>query len=149
MIYPYRKLDRYPGLHSGEAPIWESFMDAHPDRYNEVWYDTLVGAAKDIPPQYTTEIQGMWNQVTKKRIDVVGARFGRLSIIEVKTMVLLGAFGQLLGYRSLLRKADPHIIIEDLLLIAPYIDQDNLVVCRDLRVSWWTPHGEHFYSDSP
>lgn len=144
MIYPYQHLPRYPGLSRFEGDLWDDFIRANPGRYSETRYDVLVGSGRDLPPGYGPEMVEMWGTITKKRIDVLCAHWGKLTIVEIKSLAGFTAIGQLIGYEILLKSQDPEIIVEDHLLIAPYVDSDIKAICEELSFSWWTPHSHWF-----
>lgn len=92
----------------GDIAIWERFIRKNPNVFDYVEYDVNVGAGPTFDTIVNAETGGDDIALYKKKIDVVGHKDGKTTIIEIKPNAGLGAFGQVLSYEILyLEHVDP------------------------------------------
>jgi len=132
--FNYEKRHKYPHLLGEDVPLWERFIELHPDKFETVDYDLHVGTtnkneSSDIP--INTD---QWRQLTMKRIDVVGWKNQQPTIIEVKKRVGLDTLGQVLGYRFLYKKMFPEYSSPNLFIICGSIGPDDILVLKEFYI---------------
>jgi hypothetical protein len=99
-----------------ETLIWERFLVAYPEAYNEVVYNLKLGEGADIPEGTAENIAKDFKELTQHKIDVVGFKGNNIDIIELKPYAGVGAIGQVIGYRDLYityinRNANPNLVV--------------------------------------
>lgn len=114
----------YPHLMPREIPIWESWLQDFPDRFDRYDYDVRVGESIIPPPDVDANMAEMAVSLAKKRIDVVGWKGENPSIIEIKEYSGLTAIGQLIAYPILFVREFPTIPPPDVILITGRILPD-------------------------
>lgn len=123
--FEYKKLHKYPHLLGEDIPIWNSFLVQYPDYFETVDYDVKVGSGVNSEiisdPRYKT----YYEDLTKKRIDVLGWKNNFVTIVEIKKRVSLGTLGQILGYRFLYLDEHPELKLLKTLIITSSIDRDD------------------------
>ncbi len=132
--FNYEKLRKYPHLLGEDIPIWSRFIDRHPDKFQTADYDIHVGTGSDPEPYEEEKYSRQWNNLTKKRIDVIGWNNQQPTIIEVKKRVTLSTLGQVLGYRILFKKERPDIPSPALLIICESIGPDDKFCLNEFHI---------------
>lgn len=99
-----------------DVAIWERFLTAFPDIYDEVEYDVLVGSPPPFDPTVNPDTGGEISDLYKKKIDVIAYKNGEVAIIEIKPNAGASALGQVLGYVALYKRdieptASPQAIV--------------------------------------
>jgi hypothetical protein len=94
---------RYPGMQLREILIWKNWLYQNSTRFDTYEYNVRLGDGVDPGPSYPDSSRRMWIANSMKRVDVIAARTGRVTIIEVEENPGLTAFGQLAGYQVLWR----------------------------------------------
>lgn len=112
----YEKKQWYPNMREKETLIWERFLAAYPDAYDEVIYNLKLGEGAEIPEGTQENIARDFKELTQHKIDVVGFKGNNVDIIELKPYAGVGAIGQVIGYRDLYtayidRSANPNLVI--------------------------------------
>lgn len=106
--YNYEKLAYYPHMKPADVHLWNKFIDEHPDFFETCDYDVSVGEgviAGDIENDiYARDFQ----QLTQKKIDVVGYKGRDVWIVEVKPNAGSGAMGQIITYGNLWSQKHPN-----------------------------------------
>lgn len=97
----YGTMPFYANVREAETEIWNRFILAYADAYDEVEYNVKVGQGADIPENTEPNIASGFKQLTQHKIDVVGFKNGQIDIIELKQYAGTSAVGQVLGYRDL------------------------------------------------
>ncbi len=126
---PVKDSIRYPHMLGEDIAIWRKFIangDFLPDK---VWYDVRVGnsvALSDDQPEWLIRMN---QQLTRKRIDVVGQVGQAFWIIELKPEAQYASFGQVIYYaydfqREYAKGRAVHPVI-----ITDFVDSDILPVC--------------------
>lgn len=100
----YEKKYWYPNMREAETLIWERFLLANPEAYDEVAYNVKVGEGADIPDGTDEKIADGFKQLTQHKIDVVGFKNEKVDIIELKAGSNTSAVGQILKYEKLFKK---------------------------------------------
>ena len=103
-------------MREAETLIWERFLSAHPDAYDEVAYNVKVGEGAEIPEGTDESIAFDFKVLTQRKIDVIGFKNNSIDIIELKPYAGTGAVGQVKGYGVLYKKtydgsANPNLIV--------------------------------------
>jgi len=132
--FNYEKRHKYPHLLGEDIPIWDRFIVLHPDKFQTVDYDVHVGIGNNVSPEEETKITDQWQNLTKKRIDVIGWKNLQPTIIEVKKRVVLGTLGQVLGYRLLFKKERPDIPSPALLIVCESIGPDDIFCLTEFHI---------------
>lgn len=97
----YEKRYKYPHMQPNDVFIWERFIDANREAYEDVDYDVKVGQGAEIPSGTEENIASGFKTLTQWKIDVVGKIEGRTDIIELKPNATPAALGQVKGYEQL------------------------------------------------
>src|SRR3990167_10659901 len=97
----YEKKSWYPNMREAETVIWDRFLLAYPNAYDEVVYNLKLGEGADIPEGTEENIADDFKQLTQHKIDVVGFKGKNVDIIELKPYAGVGAIGQVIVYRDL------------------------------------------------
>ncbi|MBA7522558.1 hypothetical protein ES705_14677 [subsurface metagenome] len=121
---------KYPHLLGEDKGVWERFILKYPDRFDTVDYDIHVGSGIETPGEPESKPAEQWQELTRKRIDVIGWKNNNATIIEVKKRVGLPALGQILGYLFLYRREHPNIHLFSPLIVCSQIDRDDSDVLR-------------------
>jgi hypothetical protein len=112
----FEKKPWYPNMREAETLIWERFLSAHPDAYDEVAYNVKVGEGAEIPDGTDEVIAFDFKVLTQRKIDVIGFKNNDIDIIELKPYAGTGAVGQVKAYGVLYKKtydanASPNLIV--------------------------------------
>lgn len=91
----------YTHLLPPSAELLASFLQANPDRYEQIDFDVHVGRGRDPGDQYEKNIRNMGIVLSQRRIDCVGMADDRIDIIEVTPEAGLTSLGQMLAYPQL------------------------------------------------
>ena len=97
----YEKKSYYPNMKKDEATMWDRFVLAYPNAYDEVVYNLKLGEGAEIPEGTEPNIASDFKQLTQHKIDVVGFKGNKIDIIEIKPYAGTSAVGQVIGYRDL------------------------------------------------
>lgn len=84
-----------------DTRVWRRFLARGSVSFNRLDYDVSLGGKGAAAVPSSSDYYGMWAQLMKKRVDVVGWVSGQVWIIEVKPVANLAALGQVLAYRFL------------------------------------------------
>ncbi len=132
--FNYEVRHKYPHLLGEDIPIWSRFIVLHPDKFHTVDYDVHVGIGSNVSPEDETKITDQWQNLTRKRIDVIAWKNQQPTIIEVKKRVTLATLGQVLGYRYLFRKENPDIQSPALLIVCESISPDDVSCLNEFSI---------------
>ncbi len=132
--FNYETRHKYPHLLGEDIPIWSRFIILHPDKFQTVDYDIHVGIGTEFETEDNENLNHQWQNLTKKRIDVVGWKNLQPTIIEVKKRVTLSTLGQVLGYRILFKKERPDIPSPSLLIICESIGPDDIFCLNEFHI---------------
>lgn len=94
----------YPHMKPNDIAIWERFMAAEPEYFEEVQYDVTVGSPPPFDPTVNDSTGGEVSDLYKKKIDVIGWRDDFPFIVEVKPRAGSAAIGQVLGYIEMYKR---------------------------------------------
>ena len=134
--FNYEKMIKYPHLLGEDVPVWNRFIDKFPDRFNTVDYDVHVGAGIAAPTDEEPTFDRQFRTLTQKRIDVIGWKNNKPTIVEVKYRVGLDTLGQILGYRALYLKENPETLGLPILVVCNIIGPDDKYVLDHFGVSF-------------
>ncbi len=123
--FNYEVRHKYPHLIGEDTEVWNRFISKFPDRFNTVDYDVHVGKGADTSPIPDETSKNYWENLTKKRIDVIGYKDTFVTIVEVKKRASLFTLGQVLGYRFLYLREFPEVLLVRTLIVAAAISQDD------------------------
>jgi hypothetical protein len=84
-----------------DIPVWEAFLKANPNLFEEIYYDVRVGGVYPGPEYGDEKMRLMFWQNTAKRLDALGVLKDEIWIIEVADKPGLRAVGQLQTYVAL------------------------------------------------
>jgi hypothetical protein len=135
--FPFSKLLKYPHLKADEIAIWERFIDKNPGFFDSVDYDVHVGKAREYPEIPEEKIKKGMEELSRKRIDFVGYKEGKVFIGEIKPFASLGAIGQLIGEMSLWKKEHPEIKKVSCILITDHEVPDMKVLCSEQGIEYF------------
>lgn len=118
----------YPGMLLREIIIWRNWLRANEPRFERYDYNLRVGKGVDPGAGFPEEIRrdGILN--SQRRIDAIGFRAGRATLIEVEENPGLSAVGQLLGYKVLWQQDNPAELPPELLMVAARASDDAKLV---------------------
>ena len=138
--YPPEKLAKYPHMSPEDVRIWERYLEHHAQEWEWFAYGVKVGKGAPVPPGTPEWLARMWKSLTKKRIDVVGSRNGRIWVIEVKPRCGLSAFGQAMAYRELY--AQEYGVRPLAMVVCEYSDPDAKALCLEHEIQVTEVGGE-------
>lgn len=101
---PYGKRNWYPHMKPNDVALWERFLVAFPEAYDECAYDVWVGSVPDFAKEPAGPDGGTAEGLYKKKIDVVGFKADQIDLIELKPQAGASAVGQILQYKMLYEK---------------------------------------------
>ncbi len=126
--FNYELLRRYPHMIGEDSAVWQRFIHHFPDRFDTVNYDVKVGSGVNTDSIPEKKYQTYWQQLTKKRIDVIAYKNNIITIIEVKNKASLFTLGQILGYKFLFERSDPNNISVETLIVCSSISPDDIAI---------------------
>lgn len=121
-VYPYEQRYWYPHLSPAEAALWHKFVAKNPDAFEQVAYDVKVGTIPNFVMEQEDEAIRKQASLYRYKIDVVGFKEGKISIIELKQSATFRAIGQVKAYGKLYARdigntlPIEYIIITDVLM---------------------------------
>lgn len=133
---PYKKRRKYPHMIAEEAEVWEKFVEKFPGRFDSVDYDFRVGEGQQLQDVFPENYERMIKMLTQHRIDVVGWKKEKPTIVEVKDRAILSTIGQLMGYHTLFVIEFPNLERPDFLCICNTISGDVITVFREMKIPW-------------
>lgn len=92
---------KYPHLLPEDAAVWDTFHEQLGPVYEKFEYDVQVGGGRPAPDAEMPGIRKMADDLSRRRIDVVGFQSDALTIFEVTHTVGFTAIGQYLAYPAL------------------------------------------------
>lgn len=118
-----------------EKAIWLRYLMQGGSKYAPFTYDLRVGNGLDMGATANSYEVNAALALTRKRIDVLFVSNNTTVIVEVKQRAGLGAIGQLIGYRDLLRRDRPDIVAMNMLLVTDQLQPDlsHLLVENGIR----------------
>lgn len=125
--YPYKLLNKYPGMRIRDEVIWDEYVKRHRDAFIKVWYNVPLG--DPFPNEMDAAIAKANGgfEVSQWRIDVLAEDEDSFAVIEVKPEADSRAIGEALCYAELLKKewnlAKPVIPIVLTNRISPIMEQ--------------------------
>ncbi len=99
--FNYEKRERYAHLTKGEAEIWERYVKAFPNRFDEVYYDVELGLPIGYDPERPEPWKSHASYLGGYKIDVLGIKGDVSTIIEIKKMATTKALGEVWLYEYL------------------------------------------------
>lgn len=132
--YNYEQLPKYPHLLGEDVPIWDKFIQVFPVFFDSVDYDIKIGSGVNADVIDDTKYKTFYEDLTKKRIDVIGYLNEFITIVEIKKRVSLSTLGQILGYKFLYSKEHPDLKLIKTLIITSTIDRDDLSVLEHFHI---------------
>jgi len=135
--FPYTKLIKYPHLRPEEVRIWEAFIDKYPDFFDSVDYDIHVGTAREYPEVPMEEVKRGLEELSRKRIDVVGYKNKHVFIGEIKPSASLNAIGQLLGELELWKKEHPKLKKVSAFLVTDQVVPDMPELTKRFKIGYY------------
>lgn len=115
----------YPHMIGEDRQVWERFMRENPDFFQEVEYDVHVGEGMTMPDNWEEKDRTWAQQLTQKRIDVIGFRGDETVLVEVKRRVDLATLGQVMGYKFLYERRENLVNKTKSIVIAALADKDD------------------------
>lgn len=102
-------LVQFPQMPVLESYVAREWLKAHVDEFDSIEFNVRLGDGLDLGAGYDEATRKQAQLLTQKRADIV-ARFGdNVTLVEVKDRLSLSALGQLTGYDTLFRMANPGI----------------------------------------
>lgn len=137
--FPYKLLDKYPGMRPEDEVLWDEYVKNHPNRFDTVWYNVHVGEPiRDDIEKNAAVATGAYS-VSQWCVDVIAISGLEYYVIEIKPNALAGALGQALAYTRLLQHeksapdyAQPIVLTDN---ISPITEQAAYL----LGVGVWIP----------
>lgn len=107
LAYDYPWAGVPAGMPSGDFLIWDRFRRMFGSMFSKIYYNVRVGDPSPVPGGLPDEIQKMAEDVSRRRIDVVGEKADSWILIEVKYNAGPEALGQILMYKELWNQDPP------------------------------------------
>jgi len=126
----YEKKTWYANMKELETAMWNRFLTAYPNAYDEVIYNLKLGEGATIPEGTEPNIADGFKQLTQHKIDVVGFKGNSIDIIELKPYAGAGAVGQVIGYRDLYTKHIDQNAKPNLVIITDVLRPDTKTICE-------------------
>lgn len=116
----------FPHLLPAEGVVWWKFLQRYGQQWDSFDYDVRIGRGR--PPDSTAppEIQAMWTQLSKKRIDAVGWQGRQPTIFEISPRGSRTVIGALHLYEWLFGETFPDVLAPRLAAVVGSIDPDGL-----------------------
>jgi hypothetical protein len=121
---PNNKNRLYPHLLPDDIALWERFLEAFPNQFDSYIYDVRVGIGAIPPDHIEDKYKTLCTELTQRRIDAIGYKDEKPTIIEITTSVGFKAIGQILGYPILLKQTYQLDSEPPALLVAESIQSD-------------------------
>lgn len=130
----YEKKPWYPNLREGETYIWDRYLTAFPNAYDQVVYNLHIGEGAPIPEGTPENIARDFKLLTQYKIDVVGFIGSRVDIIEIKPYAGAGAIGQVLSYSELYKMYVDYTAKPNLVILTDQIRPDTETLAKQLNI---------------
>ena len=134
--FNYEVRHKYPHLIGEDTEVWNRFILKFPDKFDTVDYDVHVGLGADTSPIPNKTSKYYWENLTKKRIDVIGWKNNIPTIVEVKKRASLFTLGQVLGYRFLYLREHSEVPMVKTLIVCDTISQDDIDVLNHYGIDF-------------
>ncbi len=134
--FNYELRHKYPHMIGEDSSVWRRFIQRFPDRFDTVDYDIKVGSGVNTDSIPEKKYQTYWQQLTKKRIDVIAYKDNIITIIEVKNKASLFTLGQILGYKFLYLRSNPNIITIQTLIVCSSISPDDIAILDHYKINF-------------
>ena len=97
----------FPHMSKLDRKVWLRFLHGDHPPFLDLNYDVRVGSAEYATGEQAAQYDRMWEELIRKRIDVVAETKEEVWIVEVKPIANMSALGQVLSY-SLLYEEERH-----------------------------------------
>jgi len=134
--FNFELMHKYPHLLGEDVPIWNKFIQRFPDFFDTVDYDIKIGSGVNSDVITDKKYRNYYEDLTKKRIDVIGWKNKFITIVEIKKRVSFGTLGQILGYRYFYLKEHPEVHNINLRIICSSIDQDESLLLKHFIIPY-------------
>ncbi|HDY88345.1 hypothetical protein LCGC14_0954830 [marine sediment metagenome] len=134
MRVTYEVRRNYPHMIGEEQEVWTRFINDNPEYFDEVEYDVRVGQGVNLPDDWNIKDQRWAQQLTQKRIDVIGYKDAEIVLVEVKLRVIIGTLGQVLGYKFLYEREQNLVNKTSQMVVAAFIGPDDYDVLEHYDV---------------
>lgn len=98
---PYGKRYYYPGMSALDRAIWERFIAAYPDAYDECCYNVAVGEGTTMDTIVAPDTGGDVNRLYQRKIDVIGRKGQSFTVLEIGPRASTAKIGQVRAYKTL------------------------------------------------
>lgn len=122
--FPFTRLAKYPHMKPEDVAVWERFIDAHPGYFDTVDYDVAVGTGVSPAGKHDPAIEAGYQTLTQKKVDAIGYKSDRITIVEVKPIADMRALGQAITYSHLYAEDHPEAGDLTRLVVAGAIERD-------------------------
>jgi hypothetical protein len=115
--------------------LWIRWSSSYPQGYQAFYYSVLVGDAilgKDEPDE---ELQRMIDQVSRRRLDVVGEKKDSWEIIELRPNAGPGAIGSVLTYKTLWEQDPIDERKISMSIVTDNMDRNLKYVCEKFEIT--------------
>ncbi len=126
----------YPGMLPAEVEIFRRWALRHETEYDRFDFNVRVGRGADPGPTFDDAVRRNAVANSQKRIDAVGYKNGRATIIEVKDRAGASALGELMTYAVLYRLGHPGAIGTLMLLVTNSLQPDMDTVLKFYGIPW-------------
>jgi hypothetical protein len=133
----FYKDERLTHMQKGDAYLWSKFCDAHPNFFTSVKYDVRVGEGVTLKGDEPDWLKKAAQDLSKKRIDVVGETTKATHIIEVRVKATAAVLGTLLAYRYLYITSYGQKKPVTTMLITDSVDADLLIALNEVKVPYY------------
>ena len=134
--FNYEFRHKYPHLIGEDTEVWNRFIRKFPDKFDTVDYDVKVGRGSDTTPILEEVSKHYWEELTKKRIDVIAYKNNSATIIEVKKRATLFSLGQILGYKFLYLREHPDQLSVLTLIVCSTTSQDDIDIFNHYNIDF-------------
>ena len=123
-----------PGMPSGDFLLWQRWREQAASLFDRLYFNVRVGepvpVAEDLPPEYIK----MAVASSRRRIDLVGEKGSRWSLVELKWDAGAEALGQILMYKALWLSDPPDNRPVTMIIVTNSLNKDMKIACKAYNV---------------
>jgi hypothetical protein len=129
--YAFEQMRVFPGMQPLDTKVWRTFIEQFPNYFDACDYNYRVGIGTNTDPDASDSHNMMIKMNSKLKIDVIGVKGDRFSIVEVKEYMLPAAVGQLLVYQDCFHRDTNYLIKANLICLCNYVHPDVARYCLE------------------
>ncbi len=112
-------------MSSRDFVIWRAWHEANWPHWRGYYFDVAVGTPVEVPGEFDVVKAAALQRVSLKRLDALGVRKDRYTVIEVRAAASSSPAGAVWLYRYLLLRENVLLLPLDLLIVTDQSDPDS------------------------